>query len=272
MRTIAHISDLHFGTEDLNVANALLQQLHTDKPSLIIISGDLTQRARTSQFKAAKSYLDQLPKPYLVIPGNHDIPLFDVLRRFLAPLTRYKKYITEEMLPLYKDEEMAVLGINTARSFTWKDGRISHEQINKIKSVMCEMPDDHFKIVVTHHPFIPPPNDELTDLVDRADLAIQVIDPCGIDLLLAGHLHHGYSGDVRKHYPAAKRSIIVAQAGTAISDRMRGEPNSYNYITIDKDKFEITVRVYEEGKFNDSVKVEYVKGSNGWDKMNTASD
>lgn len=267
MKIIAHISDLHFGTEDVNVAEALLKKLHEDKPALIIISGDLTQRARTSQFKAAKEYLDKLPKPYLVIPGNHDIPLFDIFRRFLAPLTRYKKYISENLQPVFEDDEIAVMGINTARSFTWKDGRISHQQINDIKRIMGEISDSKFKIIVTHHPFIPPPHDELTDLVDRADLAMQVIEPCGIDLLLAGHIHHGYTGDIRKQYPAHKRAIVVAQAGTAISDRMRSEPNSYNHIVKDGNKFSICVRIYENGDFMDSKKIEYAKQENGWDKM-----
>lgn len=266
MRTIAHISDLHFGRVDENAAKALLEHLKQQKPSLTIISGDITQRARTGQFKEAKDYINCLPKPYLVIPGNHDIPLFDIFRRFLAPLNRYKKYISEDLSPLFKDEEIAVLGINTARSFTWKDGRISHEQINNIMSVMCDIPGDHFKIIVTHHPFIPPPNDELADLVDRAELAMEVIGPCGIDLLLAGHLHHGYTGDVRKYYPASKRSVIVAQAGTAISDRMRGEPNSYNYITIDGGKFSIQVMVYRDSGFEESERIEYIKHENGWDR------
>jgi 3',5'-cyclic AMP phosphodiesterase CpdA len=264
VRTIAQISDLHFGTEDTHVAEVLLAELHELKPSLIIISGDLTQRARKNQFIAAREYLDKLPKPYLVIPGNHDIPLFDIFRRFLAPLNRYKKYITEELSPFYKDDELAVLGINTARSFTWKDGRIAHSQIAEIKDRMCHIPSTVFKIVVTHHPFIPPPGDDLIDLVDRADLALEVIDPCGIELLLAGHLHHGYSGDIRSHYPAAKRPIVVAQAGTAISRRMRGEPNSYNLITVDHEKFNIAVRVYENDKFNESALVNYVKVSNEW--------
>lgn len=264
MRTIVQISDLHFGTEDEHIAEVLLGELNEMKPSLIVVSGDLTQRARKAQFIAARKYLDRLQQPYIVIPGNHDIPLFDVFRRFLAPLNRYKKYITDNMMPVFKDDEIAVMGINTARSFTWKNGRISHEQIAAIKTVLCDVPNSIFKVVVTHHPFIPPPGEDLVDLVDRAELALEVIDPCGIDLLMAGHLHHGYTGDIRTHYPAAKRPIIVAQAGTAISRRVRGEPNSYNVFTIDGKNFRISVRVYGENKFNETTAINYVKEENIW--------
>lgn len=264
MKIVAHISDLHFGTEDLNAERSLIQDLNELKPSLLVVSGDLTQRARRKQFIKARSYLEKLPKPQLVIPGNHDIPLFDIFRRIFSPLRRFKKYISSDLTPLYRDDELAVLGVNTARPYKWKNGEISREQIALVKEKMCDIPGDCFKIVVTHHPFIPPPKDDLIDLVDKAQLAVDVLDPCGIDLLLAGHLHHGYTGDIRKHYPSSARSIIAAQAGTAISDRIRGEQNSYNLIYIDKNRFEISVRVFEKTGFAEKVRVRYEYKEGQW--------
>jgi len=264
MKILAQISDLHFGTEDKLVAEALVKDLNQLCLSLLIVSGDLTQRARKKQFINARSYLSRLPKPQLVIPGNHDIPLFDVFRRIFMPLTRYKKYISSDLTPLHSEEGLAVLGLNTARPYKWKNGEISKEQIALVKSQMCSVPDEYFKIVVTHHPFIPPPNDDLTDLVNKAQLAIDVIDPCGIDLLLAGHLHHGYTGDIRKHYPSSARSIIVAQAGTAISNRVREEPNSYNVISINEDWFEICVRVFNGSNFVEKLKIKYNYTAGQW--------
>src|SRR5688500_321214 len=101
MRVLAHISDLHFGTEDASVAAGLVAELRQVNPALVVVSGDLTQRARGKQFRAARAYLEQLPSPQLVVPGNHDVPLYDVVRRFLFPLTRYRKYITANLEPWF---------------------------------------------------------------------------------------------------------------------------------------------------------------------------
>lgn len=251
MRCIAQISDLHFGTEDAKIAEGLRTDLQAQDPSLIAISGDLTQRARTKQFRAARAFLDSLPSPQIVVPGNHDVPLFDVLRRFLSPLGRYKRWITPILNPCYEDAEIVVAGINTARSLTWKSGRVSGEQVELIRRQMCPSGGDRFKIVMTHHPFIPPPGDPVhaIDLVGRAALALPVIDEGGVDLLIAGHLHHGYSGDVRTYYPATSRSIIVVQAGTAISRRIRSEPNGYNILRLDRTTIDIEVRAWNGSAF-----------------------
>lgn len=251
MRTIAHISDLHFGTENQEMAGVLIKNLIDLAPALVVISGDITQRARRAEYEAAALWLKQVPFPTLIVPGNHDIPLYDVVRRFAAPLTRYSHYISPDLNPYYCDEKMAVLGINTARSLTWKSGRISKKQVTQIRSKMCESMGDKIKILVTHHPFIPPPGEPEAgiDLVGRASRALAVIDACEVDLLLAGHLHHGYTGDVRSYYPATRRSVIVAQAGTAISRRVRSEPNAYNLITLQSNRISISVQVWQGHDF-----------------------
>jgi len=259
MRTIVHLSDLHFGTEDRKMAEVLLGNLALLSPSLVVISGDLTQRARTQEFEAAATWLKQISFPTLIVPGNHDIPLYDVMRRFVAPLGRYSKFITSDLCPFHRDDEMAVLGINTARSLTWKSGRISEEQICEIRNQMTAVVGSEFKVLVTHHPFIPPPGESEAgiDLVGRASRALPVIDACEVDLLLAGHLHHGYTGDVRAYYPATKRSVIVVQAGTAISRRVRAEPNAYNFITLEADRISISVRVWQGHDFEPTIHTYY---------------
>src|SRR5688500_18412736 len=171
MRTIAHLSDLHFGTEVSAVADALANDLERHPPSLLVVSGDLTQRARSSQFQAARDYLARLPHPQLVVPGNHDVPLYDVLRRFTMPLNRYCRFIDDDLDPTFRDDEILVAGINTARSFTWKNGRISVQQIAALRDRLDE-DERRIKIVVTHHPFIPPPGDVGIDLVGRAAQAV----------------------------------------------------------------------------------------------------
>src|SRR5438445_2755469 len=140
MPVIAHISDLHFGTEDPAVAEGLLADLATQQPALVVNSGDLTQRARAGQFRAARAFLDRIPFPQLTVPGNHDIPFYDVARRFLSPLSRYRRYITPDLAPRFESEQFVVLGVNTARSATWKNGRISLEQIEEIRGELYALP------------------------------------------------------------------------------------------------------------------------------------
>lgn len=268
MKTIAHLSDLHFGTEQSEVAEALRAELAAAPPSLVVISGDLTQRAHRRQFTTAQTYLATLPGPQLIVPGNHDVPLFDVARRLLAPLVRYRRFIAAELDPVYEDGELFVAGINTARSLTWKSGRISAEQIAALQ-VRLAATSARFRVVVTHHPFIPPPGvgsgAARIHLVGRAARAMAVLDAGRVDLLLAGHLHHGYSGDTRTHYPAAHRAIISAQAGTAISRRVRpADPNGYNHITLDDDRITITVRGWQTGRFVPVRTTTYHRNENGW--------
>lgn len=264
MRTIAHISDLHFGTELPHVAEALVSDLAAHAPSLIVVSGDLTQRARRNQFKAARAWLDRLPQPQLVVPGNHDVPLYDVVRRFAAPLARYRRFISADFDPEFFDDEMIVVGINTARSLTWKNGRISVEQIDALQGRL-DQGGLRVKVVVTHHPFLPPPGDVGIDLVGRAARAITVLDRCNVDLLLAGHLHRGYAGDIRTHYPAARRAMIAVQAGTAISHRMReGEANAYNLLTLERKLITIEVRSWDGNRFSRLRHTIYDRADDGW--------
>lgn len=263
MRTIAHISDLHFGTEIPAVVDGLAADLQALAPSILVVSGDLTQRARSGQFKLARDYLARLPHPQLVIPGNHDVPFYDVARRFLAPFTRFRRFISPTLNPIFADEELFVLGLNTARSFTWQSGRISSEQIALLRTRLIEA-GSRLKVIVTHHPFVPPPDDDGIKLVGRAALAIPLLDAHEADLLLAGHLHRGYAADVRTRYPAARRSVLVAQAGTATSGRTRNEPNAFNWITLERHQITITVRAWDGREFCPLQVKTFARTLDGW--------
>lgn len=265
MTTLAHVSDLHFGAETPEVVDALLADLARAKPTLVIVSGDLTQRGRTRQFQAARRFLDRISCAKLVVPGNHDIPLFDVFRRFLAPLTRYRRHIADDVNPFVSLGEVAVLGLNTARSNTWKNGRLSERQIETIRGTLSPVSKETVKVLVTHHPFLPPPGERSPPLVGRAAEALQAAEQSGVDLILAGHLHHGYTGDIRTHHRDIQRSILVAQAGTATSHRTRDEPNSYNVIHIARHRIGFGVRVWDGRAFDEARFAEYLKLGIDWE-------
>lgn len=234
MRTIVHLSDIHFGRVDESIIEPLIQTINDVKPDVVAISGDLTQRARTKEFEAARAFLDALPKPQIVVPGNHDIPLHNVFSRFGRALDKYRKYITDDLRPFYADEEIAVLGVNTARSLTIKGGRISKEQVAWLREKLCAIDPGITKIVVTHHPFDVPEGFGERDLVGRARMAVDALAECGADIFLAGHLHVSHTGHTATRYKVGGRSAIVVQAGTAASTRGRGEANSFNVVRVSR--------------------------------------
>jgi 3',5'-cyclic AMP phosphodiesterase CpdA len=231
MRTIVHMSDLHFGRVNPALLDPLRKAVEDLEPDVVAISGDLTQRARSYQFQQARSFLDSLPQPQIVVPGNHDIPLHNVFARFLEPLTKYKRYITEDMQPVFEDEEVAIAGVNTARSLVFKGGRINRFQVERLRDKFCSLRSGVVKVVVTHHPFDLPEGYDERDLVGRAKMAMTGLAECGADLFLAGHLHISHTGHT-KRYNIRGHSALVVQAGTATSTRERGEANSFNLLRI----------------------------------------
>ncbi|MBA3710688.1 MAG: metallophosphoesterase, partial [Planctomycetes bacterium] len=235
-------------------------------PSLVVVSGDLTQRAKVPEFISARDWLARLPTPRLIVPGNHDVPLYDIVRRFTAPLGRYRAYICADTEPYWGDAELSVLGITTARSWTWKGGRINARQMAAIRRRLSPANPSAFKVVVTHHQFIPPEGGAFEHVVGRADHAVRDLEACSVDLLLAGHLHRGFTGDVKSHYQTITRSILVAQAGTATSRRRRGEANSYNLITIDGPSLAIAVRAWDGARFVGVGEARFEKHAGEWRK------
>ena len=153
MRTLLHLSDLHFGRIDPVIVDPLRRAINDLKPDLVAISGDFTQRARRSQFAAARDFVESIEAPTLVVPGNHDVPLFDVVERFSAPLSRYREYISTNVEPVFMDDEIVVVGINTARALTWGEGRINEQQVDRAIDRLSAAPPTALRIIVTHHPF-----------------------------------------------------------------------------------------------------------------------
>ena len=232
MRTLVHLSDLHFGRVDESLLAPLAARVRALAPHLVVVSGDLTQRARSAQFVAARRFLDVLPRPQLVVPGNHDVPLYNVWARFAAPLAKYRRHIGGDMEPSYVDAEIAVVGINTARSLAFKEGRIGVEQIEGAREKLCASPAGAVRIVVTHHPFDLPPGHEDRRIVGRAGAAMKAFARCGADILLSGHLHTSHTSGSAERYRIEGHSALIVQAGTATSTRGRGEANSFNVLRV----------------------------------------
>jgi 3',5'-cyclic AMP phosphodiesterase CpdA len=266
MKTLVHLSDLHFGRVDDALLDPLVESVHSAAPDVVVISGDLTQRARTAQFEAAAAFLSRLPSPRIVVPGNHDVPLYNVLARFLAPLAKFRRHIEADLSPTYTDTEIAVLGVNTARSFVFKNGRINHGQVATLRAKFHSLAGNIVKVVVTHHPFDVGEGVAAKELVGRAKMAMDVFAECGVDLLLAGHLHVSHSDDTGGRYALSGYEALVVSAGTATSTRGRGEANSFNVLSLSKDRIEVGRREWRPGpgRFVSASSEAFERRERGW--------
>jgi 3',5'-cyclic AMP phosphodiesterase CpdA len=269
MTRLIHLSDLHFGAHDPRLVEAVAERIDEERPDLVVISGDLTQRARTEQFKEACAFLERLREAghdVLSVPGNHDVPLYDVLRRFLSPLTRYKRFIDDTLCPLHELAGVTVLGINTARSLTFSDGRVSHEQMQFIRDTFERTSPDSLRVLVTHHPLFALPVGETGDVAraaGRSELALDAVAEAGVDMLLAGH-HHTASTHSARDLVTRAGPALVAQAGTATSTRLRDEEQSFNRIDIEGETVTLTLQRWSGDAFASGAGQTYERVGDHW--------
>jgi 3',5'-cyclic AMP phosphodiesterase CpdA len=267
MRTIVHVSDLHFGRIDPKLPGPLRAAIESVQPDVVCVSGDLTQRARRTQFREAADFLATLPFPRIVVPGNHDVPYYDVARRFLSPLDRFREYIESDPFPVFQDDELCVVGVNTARSLTFKNGRINAQQVAEVEHRFRGLPDEVARIVVTHHPFDLADGADESSLVGRAQMAMQVFAAAGVDFFLSGHMHFSHAMTTAKRYDIAGFAALMIQAGTTTSTRGRGEANSFNVLRIGAASLELETWTWrsETATFsaNPPHRYAYTKGK-GW--------
>ena len=268
---IAHLSDVHFGAEDPLCVAGTVAWLQEQQPDLVIISGDFTQRARREQFEDASAWLNKLRADghrILAIPGNHDVPLYDVAMRFAAPLRRYKRWISNDLCPWFEDEHVAVLGINTARSLTFKDGRINREQMALIEERFGRVAAEKTRILVTHHPLYAMPigeGNELSEAVGRHDDAARAVCRAGVHIALAGHYHRTYAAAARKMTETAGGALVI-QAGTATSVRLRNnELQSFNWLHVHRNNdIELQVVAWDGSAFQRGNHVRFTYADGAW--------
>ncbi|HWT14122.1 MAG TPA: metallophosphoesterase [Allosphingosinicella sp.] len=276
MANVVQLSDLHFGAHDEKIVAATEAWLQEHRPDLVIISGDFTQRARVEQFRLASAYLNRLRADgfnLVAVPGNHDVPLYDVARRFARPLARYKRYISNDLCPWFENDKLAVLGINTARSLTIKDGRINREQMDIIRQRFDGVDERKTRILVTHHPLYAMPigeGGELTEAVGRHEDAIAAVCKAGVHIALAGHFHRTYAEAARKMVENAGPALVI-QAGTATSTRLRNnELQSFNWIEVHRNnEIDLQVIAWDGSGFRGGSHARYTFDGENWNSRPT---
>jgi 3',5'-cyclic AMP phosphodiesterase CpdA len=260
-RTVVHLSDLHFGREDRIIVDALLDRIRLAAPDLVAVSGDLTQRARRSQFERARAFLDAIPFPQLVVPGNHDVPLYNLWARLLNPLGGYRRHITSDLQPALMDSTLLVLGLDTTRPTTLKEGRIVDADVVRVAELIRQAPGDIVKILVGHHPF-DAPEERRRDAIHSSVLA--ALTRAGVDVFLTGHLHVSYTGHTAHRYNIDGRSAIVVEAGTATSTRLREHANAFNLLRIDPAEIVVECHEWRGREFQTVDSQRFRRGEGGW--------
>ncbi|EKK04377.1 metallophosphoesterase [Rhodopirellula baltica SH28] len=267
---ILHISDVHFGPPYLpNVGEALLRTAPSIDPDVVVVSGDLTQRAKPEQFQQAAEFIKQLPDvPRIVIPGNHDVPLYRIVERLTDPHRYYRQYISNELNTVLQTPDALFVGLDsTAPRSAISNGRIHPSQLDFCRDAFGSVPDGLAKIVVAHHHFAPAPDYLHDQTMPKAKRAINLFVKLGVELILGGHLHRAFIGNTLDFYPGAGRAhgIVIVQCGTTTSRRGRGrekEKNSFNEIDVTEQTIIVTHHIFDDqtGQFAPLSRHEFARG------------
>lgn len=233
MTTLLHISDTHFGTEQAPVVAALAELSAQLSPDLLVLSGDITQRARSAQFAAARSFLDGLAVPYITLPGNHDLTVLNPLARLLSPYIGYRRAFGDVLEPVHETAGLLVQCVKTTRWWRHIEGEVSAAQVDRVAARLRQAQPGQLRVVVVHQPLHVEGRAEARHLLRGREAALAAWAAAGADLVLGGHIHLPHVAELIPVGAAGAR-IIIAQAGTALSSRRRrGVANSVNVIRHD---------------------------------------
>ena len=244
-RRILHLSDIHFGPKHVApVSEAIARSVEVEKPDLVIVSGDLTQRAKPEQFREARAFVDRLAavSPVLAVPGNHDVPLWRVWERLFAPYGAWKRHYRHPIESVFRDERLLVIGVNTAQAFAFKGGRVRSRRVAEAVRELASASADQFRIVVAHHHWIRPDGVEAAEHASWGGLRAARRLASGVDLVLSGHLHQ-----TLELYPAGRDAFPALHTGTSSSSRGRGPEAgacTHQWIEIGAEEFTVACRAW----------------------------
>ncbi|MFY1709098.1 metallophosphoesterase family protein [Tritonibacter scottomollicae] len=264
MKRLLHLSDLHFGRDRPELLDPLIAQINALAPDLVAISGDLTQRARDRQFMRAHEMIDRIEAPCLIVPGNHDTPLDNLIERVLMPWRRYRKWIASDLEPQTHDPHWSVVGINSVNPLGWQRGRFSARDIRRVEEGFAGTARDAFRIVVAHHPLEHQPGEpkRLTRGARRARAALARLHT---DIILSGHLHSWHADVFAAPRPDAP-AMLQVHTGTGLSDRLRGEENDFNLLTLDGPTVHVQRYACRADRcgYDPAREVRFRRSENGW--------
>ena len=263
MKRIVHLSDLHFGRDRPDLLQPLLAAVNGLQADLVVISGDFTQRARADEFRAAAAFIKALAGPVLSVPGNHDVPLDNLIWRLFLPWRRYKHWINANLEPQFSDAEIVVICVNTVNRFVWQQGWFRSRAIGRICAAFAGSAHRRIHIVVAHHP-LEHPEGEHKSLMRGAEKGLRTLSDNGTDVVLSGHLH-SWRAEPFAHLEG-RASALQIHAGTSLSNRLRGEVNDFNLLEVEPGKIAVHRYGFDDGSagFARAATVDFVAGPDGW--------
>lgn len=265
MTRILHLSDPHFGAANPNAAEAFLKCAAELVPDLTVLSGDLTMRARRSEMSAARNFVNRLPVPHFLIPGNHDIPAMNhPLHRFFRPFERYGRYFGNDLEPDHIAGDVHLIGLNSTRAFgfhaDWSEGRLSAAQLKRMHDRFVDAISGRFRLLVLHHPLLAPPDDRRAVVKPLPELLHAIADSC-VDLVFCGHFHRSQLATAGIE---GRWRCIVSQAPTVCSNRLQGEPQGFHLIDLKGETAVLTRHVFDDGIFAPHSRSRFSRGAAGW--------
>lgn len=263
MSRILHLSDVHFGAVDDRLVDPFLKLAHQLRPDLCVISGDLTQRARASQFHAARAFVDRLPAPALIVPGNHDMPLRNLPLRLLAPFAGFRRAFGTELEPFARLPDALVKGLNTANPLVWKSGRLRPASVQRLTDSFAGAASGLWRIAVMHHAPVPAADSTPADIADPAE-ALAAVAQAGADVVLSGHTHMPHTG-----FAETAAGVLFLQVGTAISTRLKTGTNDFALVTLEAGKVTVESWLSPPGvaAFTPGPTLTYARPGAAWQKL-----
>jgi 3',5'-cyclic AMP phosphodiesterase CpdA len=272
MYRIVHISDIHFGRVRSNLAERLTATIHALHPHAVVVTGDITQRARSAQFRDASAFLAELPKPLIIAPGNHDVPLYKLHRRFLSPLRGYTKHVLPVGAGRNAHEAALIVAVDSTRSFTIDGGRVSTAEFARAKTAFEEAPATAIRIAALHHPVLVPNDVSSQKRLQNADQALRAFAAMGVDVILSGHTHRPFVTLADVPGASEPMRVLTVTAGSAISGRDRDWGNSFYALELIGDQLRVIEFRYstELGKFAAAQAATFTRHKLGvWSRVNS---